>query len=233
MLSYLNLKSSPGSPKHASENVYLKLKEMLINGDAVPGQKLQYQDVADRFNVSRTPAKEALQMMYNEGYLELRPNKGFYVAEIRPEELEELYAVRIALEMAAVKDAITKQNAVKLKTLREAIDIHANDSDMPVTHRRLIADTNVHLAIVEMSENKILYEFLQTVFCKIYITIKVENLSKVRGKASKREHLAIYEAIVLKNMALAKNRLYKHIVASMKNDINAQSYLLANSTNDT
>ena len=202
---------------------------MLIQGEAVPGQKLQYQDVADKFNVSRTPAKEALQMMCNEGYLELRPNKGFYVAAIRPEELEELYAVRIALEMAAVKDAIEKQDADSLKKLLEAIELHANDSEMPLTHRRLIADTNVHLAIAEMSKNRFVYEFLQTVFCKLYITIKVENLSKVRGKASKREHRAIYDAIASKNIALAKNRLQKHLVASMKNDMSAQAALFANS----
>jgi len=229
MIAYLNSKGSSNRPKSAAETIYMQLIQMLIQGEAVPGQKLQYQDVADKFNVSRTPAKEALQMMCNEGYLELRPNKGFYVAAIRPEELEELYAVRIALEMAAVKDAIEKQDADSLKKLLEAIELHANDSEMPLTHRRLIADTNVHLAIAEMSKNRFVYEFLQTVFCKLYITIKVENLSKVRGKASKREHRAIYDAIASKNIALAKNRLQKHLVASMKNDMSAQAALFANS----
>jgi DNA-binding GntR family transcriptional regulator len=214
-------------PKNISEKVYLKLREMLFNGDVVPGQKLQYQDIADICNVSRTPVKEAFQMMSKEGYLELRPQKGFYVAEIKPKEIDDLYEVRIALELAAVKNAIEHQNSVKLRKLRETIDIHADDAVKPVTRRRLITDTNVHLAIAELSENTTIYELLQLVLSKIYLNIKVENLSKVRGRFSKKEHLAIYEAIVLRNVSLARKRLYKHIIASKVNDLNAQSYLLA------
>jgi DNA-binding GntR family transcriptional regulator len=212
-------------PKNASEKIYLKLKQMLFDGIIVPGQKLQYQDMAETFNVSRTPVKEAFQMMSKEGYLTLRPNKGFYVSEIHPKEIADLYELRIQLELLALKKAIENQNSENLEILRNAIEKHAEDVTKTISRQRLVTDSNVHLAIATMSQNKALYEFLVLIFSKIYLKIKVENLSLNRGAAAKNEHWQIYEAIIKKDLSAAETSMYAHITRSKENDLAAQSYL--------
>jgi len=212
-------------PQNASEKIYLKLKKMLFDGEIVPGQKLQYQDMAEALKVSRTPVREAFQMMAKEGYLTLRPNKGFYVSEIHPKEIADLYEVRISLELLSLKKAIENQNPDNLAILADAIEKHREDATKTISRNRLIADTNVHLAIAAISQNKALYEFLEIIFSKIYLKIKVENLSPSRGITAQSEHRQIYDAIVKKDLVAAERSMYGHIIRSMENDLAAQSYL--------
>ncbi len=212
-------------PQNASDKIYLKLKKMLFDGEIVPGQKLQYQDMAEVLKVSRTPVREAFQLMAKEGYLTLRPNKGFYVAEIHPKEIADLYELRIPLELLSLKKAIENQNSDNLSILRDAIEKHAEDATRTVSRTRLVADTNVHLAIAAMSQNKALYEFLEIIFSKIYLKIKVENLSQSRSITAQSEHRQIYDAILKKDLSAAEKSMHGHIIRSMENDLAAQSYL--------
>ena len=136
-----------------------------------------------------------------------------------------MYELRITLELLALKKAIENQNPDNLNILRNAIEIHAEDATKTISRNRLLTDTNVHLAIATMSHNKALYEFLVMIFSKIYLKIKVENLSQNRGEVAQREHWQIYDAIVKKDLSSAEVSMHAHIIRSKENDVAAQSYL--------
>ena len=72
----------------------------------MPGQKLHHQQLSERLGVSRTPVREALTRLVQEGYVSFLPNRGFTCKEIRMQEAEELYDLREALEAFAVEKAI-------------------------------------------------------------------------------------------------------------------------------
>lgn len=74
----LDLKADEGQ-KLAFQKVYNLIKQKILSYQLIPGQKLQYQDLADEFGVSRTPVKNALILLEQEGFVVLHPNKGYYI----------------------------------------------------------------------------------------------------------------------------------------------------------
>ena len=74
----------------------------------MPGQKLHHQQLSERLGVSRTPVREALTRLVQEGYVSFLPNRGFTCKEIRLQEAEELYELRESLEAFAVEKAVEK-----------------------------------------------------------------------------------------------------------------------------
>ena len=204
-------------PVNTAERVYAELKRMLFAYQIVPGQKLQYQDLAERFKVSRTPVKDALNMLEKEGYIALRHNKGYYVAEIGLREAEELYEIREALEVLAVQKAIEHLDRATLKILKEGMEAYAADVRKPLSRKRLILDAIFHLKIAEMAQNKALVEIIRMVFSKIYLKHKVETLSVERGREADLEHRELFHAIQARKLALAVAIVRKHIASSKRN----------------
>ncbi len=204
-------------PKNAAERVYFELKRMLLNYLIVPGQKLQCQDLAEKFKVSRTPVKDALSMLENEGFVERKPNKGYYVAEIGSEEAEHLYDVREALEVLAIQRVVEKVNQNSLQILKGAMDAYGKDIEMPLSRKRLIMDADFHLKIAEMTKNTALVSMLRMIFSKIYLKHRVENLSPQRSYEADKEHKLIYDAISSGKASVAVDLVRKHISQSRKN----------------
>ena len=204
-------------PVNTAEKVYIELKRMLFDYEIVPGQKLQCQDLAEKFNVSRTPVKDALNMLSKEGYVELRYNRGYYVAEIGFEEAQSLHDIREALELLSVEKAIVNMNQESLKALREAMRAYTDDVKRGLSRRRLILDANFHLKIAEMSRNNALTEMIRLVFSKIHLKQRVENLSPQRGKIADLEHREIYHAISSRRVSEARSKMKEHIALSRKN----------------
>jgi DNA-binding GntR family transcriptional regulator len=204
-------------PRSESEKVFIKLKQMLLNYEIVPGQKLQLQDFADRFHLSRTPIQNAFTMMEREGLLELRPNKGYYVLEIGPKELNELFDIRLGLENVSIQGAVRNQNKESMHKLREALRRYQNNTNKEVSRLRMILDAEFHLAIAEMSENAHLVGLLRMILTKIYLRHKVENVTQERRKQASQEHKEIYHAIRSKDVGLAVEKMVTHINAGRNN----------------
>src|SRR5918999_6314275 len=123
-MPYAFKKSKPKA--RASENlsarVYLEIKNLILCNEVMPGQKMHHQELSDRLGVSRTPVREALNRLVQEGYVSFLPNRGFTCKEIRLQEAEELYDLREALEVFAVQKAIENLTDAALEQLREKMD---------------------------------------------------------------------------------------------------------------
>ena len=72
--------------KSLTQMVYRKIKEMMLNYEIVPGQRLIFSDLAKRMGVSRTPVNNALGILANEGFLDLIPHQGYSVHQITKDE---------------------------------------------------------------------------------------------------------------------------------------------------
>ena len=92
--------------ENLSGQVYSQIKTLILCNEILPGQKLHHQELSERLGVSRTPVREALTRLAQEGYVSFLPNRGFTCKEIRLQEAEELYQLREALEAFAVEKAI-------------------------------------------------------------------------------------------------------------------------------
>jgi len=82
------------TPQHALE----QLRRAIVDGELRPGQRIAQEQVALRLGMSIAPVREALQVLDQEGQVTYRPRRGYFVTELRIEDLEEIYELRKLLE---------------------------------------------------------------------------------------------------------------------------------------
>lgn len=108
-------------PTTLRQQAYLRLRKRLLSGELRAGMQLSEPDLAKQLGMSRTPVREALRQMENEGLLEYAPRFGAMVRAPDREELGEMYAVREALESYAAAEAAARMAPPDLKKLEETL----------------------------------------------------------------------------------------------------------------
>ncbi|MCP4784667.1 MAG: GntR family transcriptional regulator [Fuerstiella sp.] len=104
-------------PTTLRQQAYQLLRKRLASGDLSAGTQLSEPNLAKQFGMSRTPVREALRQLENEGLLDYAPRFGAVVRVLERDELGEMYAVREALESYAVAEAAQKIGASDLEKL--------------------------------------------------------------------------------------------------------------------
>lgn len=201
---------------------YEKIKELIFHNKLQSGFKLQHKDIADQFNVSQTPVREAFNRLLEEGYLELIPNKGYYVKEITVEEAEELYDIREALELFAMRKGFKNINDTWLKKLDKFVTEYEEEvPESRILRKNLNKDKMIHLTLCEISGNENIKKMLDQVFEKIILK-RITNivLSRKRGEVAAHEHRKIFESLQRRDIKGAIGALKKHIESGKRNAIN-------------
>lgn len=142
------------------EFVYRTLREAIIRGVLVEGRRVQDRVLALELGVSRTPVREALQRLEAEGFLENTPRLGLVVAEITPQTIEDVFAIRIALEGVAARLAAQRASASDIEalgTLNEQIAHAVREGELGPA---LTLNHQFHLAIYRAARNAPLAELL-------------------------------------------------------------------------
>lgn len=92
-------------PGTAAQHALEELRRSIVAGDLRPGQRVGQEEIAERLGVSLAPVREALAALEQEGQLTYRPRRGYFVTELRLEDLREIYALRTLLEDRAARRA--------------------------------------------------------------------------------------------------------------------------------
>ena len=212
----------PKIKTHAGENlsarVYNQIKSLILCNEYMPGQKLHHQRLSERLGVSRTPVREALTRLVQEGYVTFLPNRGFTCKEIRMQEAEELYELREALEAFSVEKAIANLTDSALARLRDRMNCYGRDVQNRFTRERLVYDQDVHLEIARLAGNETLTAMLAHVFERIVLKRRTDGLyDPARGTAAHQEHLQLLEAMERRDPRVAVATIRSHIQAGKKN----------------
>ena len=211
-------KSKTRAVENLSARVYNQIKNLILCNEIMPGQKLHHQELSERLGVSRTPIREALTRLVQEGYVSFLPNRGFTCKEIRMQEAEELYELREALEAFAVEKAIETVSDAALHQLRDKMNAYGRDVQNRFTRERLVYDQGVHLQIALLAGNETLKNTLSHVFERIVLKRRTDGLyDPARGVAAHQEHLHLLAAIERRDAAQAVAILRGHIQAGKKN----------------
>jgi len=211
-------KSKTRAVENLSARVYNQIKQLILSNEIMPGQKLHHQELSERLGVSRTPVREALTRLVQEGYVSFLPNRGFTCKEIRIQEAEELYELREALEAFSVEKAIEKLTQPSLDQLRKKMNAYGRDVQKHFTRERLVYDQDVHLEIVRLAGNETLTNTLSHVFERIVLKRRTDGLyDPARGRAAHEEHLRLIEAMEQRDVGAAVAIVREHIQAGKKN----------------
>ena len=199
--------------ENLTQMAYRKIKEMMLNCDIIPGQRLIFVDLAKRLGVSRTPVNNALSILAKEGFLDFVPNQGYTVHQITREEANALYEIREIIELGAVRQAIRKLTSEKLDLLRRQKRLYEKAVLEQVSRGRFTLDQEFHACYVQMAENPYLTDYFREVYQRIFLRHRIEGLPAGRAKEVVVEHNRIFKAISLKDVEKTKELIKHHIKA--------------------
>ena len=186
----LNAIKSPPRESNLPKRIADQLRELIGRGTLPPGLQLRQMDLAERFNASRVPIREALKLLHGEGIVEHDPNRGFFVAPLSIEEARQLYRIRHLLE-AELLSTVRWPSAAELTALRaqlKQLESSLQDQNAPewIAHHRAF-----YRMLFDLSPEKVLIaEVLRVMrLTDRYRALAAHVLPNQRRKPTPERHL--------------------------------------------
>lgn len=205
------------APLRASERAYRQLRGEILNGALAPGAGLLEVEQAERTGVSRTPLREAMARLIADGLVAGRTGRGFAVAEISVESIGELYELRQALEVQAVRLAAERRDPQAFLILREQF-VTAPELLLlgePGIHRYYTLIEEFEEAIDAAVANPFLVGALRSVRTHLARIRRLARKNPLRLRQAAAEHLLIIDAIILGDSSLAAHATHVHLHLSL------------------
>ena len=192
------------------ETAYLKLRDSIVEGKLKPGFKLKDKELAQKMGVSRTPIREALLRLEDEGLVKTKANSSTTVSSIDLDEAEKLYSIVSCLEQLALKrafESIGEREIQKMEQANEKLIKSLINRDQIAA---LDADIEFHSVYIDPASNAELKQITSLLKQKLkridlYYFDKVQNREE-----SYKEHKMIIEAIRRKDLAAALKAVEKN-----------------------
>ncbi|MDX6342771.1 MAG: hypothetical protein QOH87_2909 [Trebonia sp.] len=193
-------------------SLYHQLLEEVLEGRLRPGEVLVETALGKRFGVSRTPIREALRMLEQDGVLE-RVNRGMRVRQTSSEEVLEIYGVRTILEAAAARDAAAKRSDYDLATLDRIFGSMAEAKGATPLELAEI-NRSFHRAIWQASRNRTLVDLLERLAVHLRRYPATTYQRHGRWEEALEEHRQLLEAIRDQEPDRAAEVAMRHMQAS-------------------
>ncbi len=180
----------------SAEAVYRKLLHMIFSKQLRSGQRLPEVLLAEQLEVSRTPVREALRRLANEGLVVLMPNVGASVVTPTRQEMLDTYEVRNVLECLAVRKAAGRITAVQLARLEEKIEEETEIFALRDLEAYIEINNAFHRIIAEASGNLVLADSIENYLARTFVyMVFFERFFDFDTNPSLEEHRAILAAL--------------------------------------
>ncbi len=202
--------------KTKAEQVYRRLKSSILKGDIHPGEKLVINKLAEHFQTSIIPVREALSRLEAESMVTVVAHTGVYVKGIDIEQLRELYPVRGVLEGYAARLATEHITPDDLKFLN--LHICKMDEAIAAKDDALMGKLNIefHKRIYAMSGNRTLTNLIDDMWQKTFFARLVFKFTPYRAKDSNKEHRMIVEELKKGNAKRVETLIIRQSTKTLK-----------------
>jgi len=202
---------SVGTNETLAGRIADQIKRQIVTGQLKPGQKLVEKEIAAAYKVSRTPLREALGRLVNEGLAVSVSYRGIFVRRITRNQARDIYELRIAIEGLAAMLAAERAGAADLARLRSLLA--AMDAERPEDDAAELKLLNekFHRAIAEASGNALLVQRVDDLWSWVSLARIAVWSATGRGETSRDEHHAIFQAISDRDPAKARTLAEEHV----------------------
>ncbi|WP_282181422.1 GntR family transcriptional regulator [Aliiroseovarius marinus] len=208
--------------KQGQRDAYEMILDAIDTGTYKPGDRLVENELAERFGVSRTPIREALQRLETQSLL-TRDGRSLIVASLDHSQLAELYVVRAELEGLAASLAAQHAAPEEICVLREMVEEDRQLLDNPSALSR--ANRRFHKQLHLASHNRYLVQQLDLVHRSMALLATTSLAAEGRSEDAIAEHDAIVSAIEVRDQDAARAALRKHISRAFETRIKLDSTL--------
>jgi len=188
-----------------------RIEALILDGDLAPGMRLDEQALADRFEVSRTPVREALRHLASTGLIELRPNRGAFVKTVTPDELEEMFVAMAELEATCARLAAMSMTPVERRGLQRLHERMGEMAGRDLVEDFVAANETFHTMVYSGAHNSFLEEATLTLRRRVAAYRRAQFRTAGRLARSHAEHDAVVKAIVSAEPARAHAAMLHHV----------------------
>jgi DNA-binding GntR family transcriptional regulator len=196
-----------------TERIYKTLKQDIFSFRLLPGDRFSENEIAERVAASRTPVREALTRLQREGFVDVSFRSGWQVKPFDFNQFEQLYDVRIVLELAAIKKLCEMEPAPNLDDLKRIWLVKPEDrlEDGPSV---CALDERFHEQLVEATGNVEMARIHHDITERLRIVRRIDFTQQQRVAATYEEHAKILRTIIERRTEEVKSLLKTHIEAS-------------------
>jgi DNA-binding GntR family transcriptional regulator len=202
--------------KALRHEVYDNLLDCILTGTIPADSRIDENDLANKFGISRTPLREAISRLIQEGLVTELPYKGCFVKNFTPDEVKDIYDVRMVLEAKSVRLAVknmTDENITELSEIVEQIKIEQQKGDI-LSFSKL--DDQFHMYLADCSGNETLVKLITQLEKQIQLVKVMGNRNNEVANQAGSDRYQIMEAIADRNAELAAFYMEQHIENACK-----------------
>jgi DNA-binding GntR family transcriptional regulator len=200
-----------GQRQSHAETVYEALKQAILSGSLAPGASLREEEIARRYQVSRTPVREALSRLESETLAERYQGSGLVVSELGPDDIVDLYVLREALEGLAARLAASRRTELDLARLEVAQGLSQRGMEEGNLSRVSKLNTEFHLLIWRIAGNRPLSRAINGVHQSVQRFHDNTLAYPGRLEQSVKEHADLLEAIRQRDHVAAEQIAVEHV----------------------
>ncbi|HMF54142.1 MAG TPA: GntR family transcriptional regulator [Edaphobacter sp.] len=197
------------------ESLYRKIRLDIVECELTPGQAFSEAEIGRRYNVGRTPVREACRRLEQEGLIHIAPFRGYRIAPLSVAEFHDLEEMQLIFEPEAAALAAERASAEELDKMRLLATCEYQVGDRDSYRNFIQTNYQLHTLIAKSTRNRRLFEVISNIHIRLmrffYLGLPFDSY----GPALVAEHLRLVEAIRERNVADARARAGEHIRMAM------------------
>ncbi len=198
------------------EQVYMEVKHRIVHGVYAPGVPLSESKLARSLRTSRTPVREALTRLLEEGYVERVAARGFSVARVTMTLIQNVFEVRRLLEGAAAARAAELADPEAVAQLRRLVQFEYVAGDAASFKKAVDANSHFHVALALASRNAIFADLIRHCLDQVTRLIALGLDFEPLQRSASREHAAVVDAIERRDPEGARQAIERHLDGSSR-----------------
>ncbi len=191
-----------------------RIRDAILDGTYKPGERLVEIAIAEQLSISRAPVREALSVLESEGIVISVPRKGYSVIEFTDKDIDEIYSLRLLLEVGALRRAMSRFTEEDIAEMQSVID-RLGEAVYQKSDRGTIVslDLSFHEFICRVADHERLYSVWDGIRLQTQILIGVTSRTHYEyPDQPKKLHQIILDAIRDKDLKRAESRVTDHIL---------------------
>ncbi|MEO3869261.1 GntR family transcriptional regulator [Nonomuraea sp. B12E4] len=200
-----------------TEEIYERVKSLIMNGDLEPGARVNIYAVARLLDVSQTPVREVLSALESEGLLTKEALRGYSVAPVlTPAQVADLYHLRLLLEpwaAAGAAERVTAEAADRVRAELAGLPRAPQGTRYEDYHDIAAHDARFHDLIAELSGSPAVRESLQRTHSHLHL-FRIEYEGRRSGEPTLAEHARVAEAVIAGDREAASEAMRAHLAAA-------------------
>lgn len=191
--------------------VEAQLTRAIVEGRLPPGSRIVEAEIARRMGISRAPVREAARRLERQGVLVARPRHGFAVRTVSVQEIDDLYEVRLSLELTSIELACRKCDDAGLARVQALVDTMVEQATTQAQHERIAMDLALHTLICELSGNAHLHRIFVNTQTEMRMIIALIDAVYHDPGAIAVTHRPIVEALMRRDVDAARSAMRVHL----------------------